>query len=127
MSEDMVPRSSVPLPHIVSPERFEQFVQASGLSQPNAPTAKRDRALLWVLFDTGITLSELCTLRRADVDLPTGILSVNSFALRYLQAGGDPQGLQALMGYEGMAPIRQYLRWYDQLLHDCTLDEAQQM
>jgi site-specific recombinase XerD len=40
----------------------------------------------------------------------------HSFALRYLQAAGDPHGLQALMGYEGMAPIRQYLRWYDQLL-----------
>jgi integrase/recombinase XerD len=42
----------------------------------------------------------------------------HSFALRYLQAGGNPQGLQALMGYEGMAPIRQYLRWHDQLLHE---------
>ena len=42
----------------------------------------------------------------------------HSFALRYLRAGGDPQGLQALMGYEGMAPIRQYLRWYTQLFHE---------
>jgi len=209
MSEDMVPRSSVPLPHIVSPERFEQFVQASGLSPSKTPTAKRDRALLWVLFETGITLSELCGLHRADVDLTTGILSVrgkggtirqmtlgapclrhllayldqvspaktnhvarrktgddplfvseldhaltksslssllsrlrtragstalaitpqhlrHSFALRYLQAGGDPQNLQALMGYEGMAPIRQDLRWHDQLLHNRIQDEAEQ-
>jgi site-specific recombinase XerD len=50
----------------------------------------------------------------------------HSFAFRYLQAGGDPQGLRALMGYEGMAPIRQYLRWYDQLLHDRTQDQAHQ-
>ena len=42
----------------------------------------------------------------------------HSFALRYLQAGGNPQGLQELMGYEGMAPIRHYLRWHDQLLHE---------
>ncbi len=42
----------------------------------------------------------------------------HSFALRYLQAGGNPAGLQELLGYEGMAPVRQYLRWYDQLLHD---------
>jgi len=42
----------------------------------------------------------------------------HSFALRYLRAGGNPQGLQESMGYEGMALIRQYLRWYDQLLHE---------
>ena len=42
----------------------------------------------------------------------------HSFAFRYLQAGGNPLGLQALMGYEGFASIRQYLRWHDQLLHE---------
>ena len=41
----------------------------------------------------------------------------HSFALRYLQAGGNPRGLQALLGYEGMAPVRQYLRWQNQLFH----------
>lgn len=56
-------------------------------------------------------------------DIRASLLRKN-FAARYLQTGGDPQGLQALMGYEGMAPIRQYLRWYDQLLHDRTQDEA---
>ena len=164
-------------------------------------TAARDQALLWVLFETGITVSEACTLRVADLDPQTGMLRVkgkggkerqmpleptcirhlrsylkqmdpttrrgltirkaggdplfaakgkqpltkngvtmvfarlrkragisesiispqilrHSFALRYLQAGGDPQGLQELMGYEGMAPVRQYRRWQDQLLHE---------
>jgi site-specific recombinase XerD len=41
----------------------------------------------------------------------------HSFALRYLQAGGNPRGLQELLGYEGMAPVRQYLLWQDQLFH----------
>ena len=50
----------------------------------------------------------------------------HSFALRYLQTGGDPQGLQALMGYEGMAPVRQYLRWYDQLVHGQTQKRAEE-
>ena len=44
----------------------------------------------------------------------------HSFALRYLQAGGDPHSLQELLGYEGMAPVRQYLRCYEQLLHEQT-------
>ncbi|GCE17149.1 hypothetical protein KDK_09490 [Dictyobacter kobayashii] len=42
----------------------------------------------------------------------------HSFAFRYLQTGGNPHGLQLLLGYEGMAPVRQYLRWYDQLVRD---------
>jgi site-specific recombinase XerD len=185
----------------VSPETFEQFVQASCPLETNTLTTKRDRALLWVLFDTGITLSELCMLRLFDVDGTTGILSVrgkggvirrmtlgatclshlhayldqahpakknalasrktghdplfcseqdhaltkssltslmnrlraragtsetaitpqllrHSFALRYLQAGGDPQGLREVMGYLGMAPVRQYLHWHSQWLHE---------
>jgi site-specific recombinase XerD len=201
MSEGAFPRASVPLPHVVPPERFEQFVHASCSSEANALTAKRDRALLWVLFETGITLSEVCTLRLADVDPTIGMLSVrgkggkirrmslgstclsylcsyldqahpakknsmarrktgddplfvseqdhaltkssltslvsrlrtraesseiaitpqllrHSFALRYLQAGGDPRGLQELLGYEGMAQVKLYLRWQSQLLHN---------
>ncbi len=194
MSERAFPRTSVPLPHVVSPVTFEQVMRA-GFSQQAKATrmAPRDRALIWVLFETGITVSEACALQVADLDLKTGLLRVrgkggrerqmalgatclshlrsyvrqmdpttreglvrrkaggdplfasegkqpltkngvtmvfarfrtrvgisesaispqilrHSFALRYLQTGGDPQGLQELMGYEGMAPIRQYLR-----------------
>jgi site-specific recombinase XerD len=180
-------------------------MRASFSRKTKAPEAKRlaarDQALLWVLFDTGITVSELCALRIVDLDQHTGLLRVmgkggkerqmplgsiclshlraylkqmepttrrglarrhaggdplfgsrgkqpltrngmtmvftrfrtragisekalspqilrHSFAFRYLQAGGNPHELQALMGYEGMAPIRQYLRWHDQLLHE---------
>jgi len=165
--------------------------------------ATRDRALLWVLFETGMTVSEVCALRVADLDLQVGLLRVrgkggqerlmplgvpclshlraylkqmepttrsglarrraggdplfgsrekepltrngvtmvfarfrtragltdtpmspqilrHSFALRYLQAGGNPRGLQALMGYGGMAPVRQYLRWQNQLFNNQT-------
>ncbi len=203
MSEESFPRASLPFPHVVSPETFDQFVQASCPLESKALTTKRDRALLWVLFDTGITLAEACALHLADVDPTVGILFVrgkggrvrripiattclshllsyldqaypgkknalarrktgddplfvseggrgltkssltslmsrlrtraggsetvmtpqnlrHSFALRYLQAGGDPQGLQELMGYEGMAPVRQYLRWHTQWLYDQT-------
>ncbi|GAC1646566.1 MAG: hypothetical protein NVS4B9_38480 [Ktedonobacteraceae bacterium] len=173
-------------------------------------TAARDQALLWVLFDTGITISEVRTLRVTDLDPQTGLLRVrgkggkerqmplgsiclshlrsylrktdpttksglvsrkaggdplfgskgkqpltkngvtmvfarfrkragisdtaispqilrHSFALRYLQAGGNPQGLQELVGYEGMAPVRQYLRWHNQLFHDQMQKEAEEV
>jgi site-specific recombinase XerD len=51
----------------------------------------------------------------------------HGFALRYLQAGGNPRGLQELLGYEGMAPVRQYLRWYEQLFHKQTQQESEVM
>jgi site-specific recombinase XerD len=50
----------------------------------------------------------------------------HSFALRYLQAGGNPRGLQALMGYEGMAPIRQHLHWHDQLFHNQKQNKSEE-
>lgn len=205
MSERAFPRTSVPLPHVVSPATFDQVMRASFSRKTKAPGAKRmaarDQTLLWVLFDTGITVSELCALRLADLDQHAGLLNVrgkggkerqmplgatclshlrsylrqmepttkrglarrlaggdplfgskckqpltrngvtmvfarfrtragisdttmspqmlrHSFALRYLQAGGNPRGLQELLGYEGVAPVRQYLRWHTQWLHD---------
>jgi len=214
MSERAFPRTSVPLPHVVSPATFEQAMRAGFSKQVQARGAKRliarDRALLWVLFETGITVAEVCALRVADLDQHTGVLRVrgkggnerqmplgpsclnhlrsylrpmnpatrrglarrqaggdplfgsagkqpltrngvtmvfarlrtraglsdttfspqvlrHSFALRYLQAGGNPRGLQELLGYEGMAPVRQYLRWYDQLLHEQTPQESEEV
>jgi len=178
---------------------FPQKTKAHGAKR----LAARDQALLWVLFDTGITVSELCALHLADLDQYAGVLRVrgkggkerqmplgatclshlraylkqmepttkrgltrrhaggdplfasegrqpltrngvtmvfarlrtrarisdttmspqmlrHSFALRYLQAGGNPRGLQELWGYEGMAQVRQYLRWQNQLFHNKT-------
>ena len=213
MSKCAFPRTGVPLPHIVSPATFDQVMRASFPRKRKMPGAKhmaaRDQALLWVLFDTGMTVSEVCALRVADLDQLVGSLRVrgkggqerqillgptclsylraylkqmepttkrglerrhaggdplfgskgkqpltrngvsmvftrlrtragigettmspqmlrHSFALRYLQAGGNPRGLQELMGYEGMAPIRQYLRWQDQLFHHQTQNQSEE-
>ena len=212
MSERAFPRTRVPLPHIVSPATFDQVMRAGFSQTAKAPGAKhlavRDQALLWVLFDTGITVTELCALRLADLDQHTGLLRVrgkegkerqmplgatclshlrsylkqmepttkrglarrhtggdplfgskgkqpltrngvtmvfarfrtragisdtsmspqmlrHSFALRYLQTGGNPRGLQELLGYEGMAPVRQYLRWQNQLFHNQTQNKGE--
>jgi len=214
LSEGAFPRTSVPLPHVISPATFDQIMRAGFSQKAQARETKRlaarDRALLWVLFDTGITVAEVCALRIADLDQQGSLLRVrgkggkerqmplgstclshllvylkqmdpttrrglarkhaggdplfgsqgkqpltrngmtmlfarfrkragisetkitpqvlrHSFALRYLQAGGNPQGLQELLGYEGMAPVRQYLRWYDQLLHEQTQQEREEV
>ena len=42
----------------------------------------------------------------------------HSFALRYLQAGGNPHSLKELLGYEGMPQVKRYLAWHDQLVRD---------
>jgi site-specific recombinase XerD len=212
MSESAFPRASIPLPDFVSPATFEQVMRAGVSPKAQGHGAERlgarDQALLWVLFDTGITVSELCALRVADLDLQTGLMRVrgkggqerqmalgpaclghlrwylkqmnpttrrgltrrkaggdplfgskgkqpltkngvtmvfarfrkragisgttispqvlrHSFALQYLQTGGSPQVLQELLGYEGMAPVKRYLRWHDQLLHEQTQQESE--
>jgi site-specific recombinase XerD len=51
----------------------------------------------------------------------------HSFALRYLQAGGDPRVLQELLGYAGMAQVRQYLRWHDEFVHKRTQLESEEI
>ena len=55
MSERAFPRTSVPLPHVVSPATFDQVMRASFPRKTKAPGAKRmaarDQALLWVLFE----------------------------------------------------------------------------
>jgi site-specific recombinase XerD len=213
MSERAFPRTTVPLPRFVSSATFDRVMRAGFSQAAKAPGAKhlaaRDQALLWVLFDTGITVSELCALHLADLDQHTGVLRVrgkggkerqmplgatclshlraylkrmeptttrglarrhaggdplfasrgkqpltrngvsmvfarlrkragisdttmspqnlrHSFALRYLQAGGNPRGLQALLGYEGMAPVRQYLRWQHQWFHHQTQNKSEE-
>ncbi len=81
------------------------------------------------LTKSGVT-SLLSRLRKragsSDIAITPQILR-HSFALRYLQAGGKPQGLQELLGYEGMAPVRQYLRWQNQLFHDQTQKRTEEI
>ena len=79
MSERAFPRTTVPLPRFVSSTTFDQVMRAGFYWTAKAPGTKhlaaRDQALLWVLFDTGITVSELCALRVADLDQHTGRLA----------------------------------------------------
>jgi site-specific recombinase XerD len=42
----------------------------------------RNRALLWVLWDTGLLVSEVCVLNLGDVDLTQGTLRVQGSGSR---------------------------------------------
>src|SRR5260370_35585688 len=64
----------------IEPEAFEQLLFAC--SPPNEQgamaerAAMRNRAILWVFYDTGMRVSELCGLRLSDFDRKHGVLTV---------------------------------------------------
>jgi site-specific recombinase XerD len=64
----------------IEPEEFEQLLLACtppGESGPMADRAAvRNRAILWLLYDTGIRVWELCGLRVGDFDRRHGVITV---------------------------------------------------
>ena len=64
----------------------------------------RDQALLWVLFETGITVSEVCALRVADLDQETASLRVR---------GKGEKERQMLLGPICLSHLRSYLKQMD--------------
>jgi site-specific recombinase XerD len=74
------PKVGKPLIRTIEPEEFERLLLACtppGEVGPFADrAAARNRAILWVLYDTGIRLSELCGLRLGDFDRKRALLTV---------------------------------------------------
>jgi len=74
------PKVGKPLIQTIEPEEFERLLLAcappneAGLHADRA--AVRNRAILWVFYDTGIRVSELCGLRVGDFDRRHGIFTV---------------------------------------------------
>jgi integrase len=69
-----------PLIQTIDSEEFERLLLACAPPNETGPIAERaavrNRAILWVLYDTGIRVSELCGLRVGDFDRRHGILTV---------------------------------------------------
>jgi len=74
------PKVGKPLIQTIDAEEFERLLLACTPPNETGPIAERaavrNRAILWVLYDTGIRVSELCGLRLADFDRRHGILTV---------------------------------------------------
>ncbi len=74
------PQVGKPLIQTIEPEEFERLLLACTPPNEAGPSATRaavrNRAILWVLYDTGIRVSELCGLRLADFDRKKGVLTV---------------------------------------------------
>lgn len=65
-SELIVPRQSPSLPPVLTPEEIENLIASINT---NTPQGLRDRAIVEVLYSTGIRRVELCNLKLQDVSL----------------------------------------------------------
>ena len=74
------PKVGKPLIRTIEPEEFERLLYACtppGEIGPLADrAASRNRAILWLLYDTGIRLAEVCNLRLGDFDRKHGVIIV---------------------------------------------------
>jgi integrase/recombinase XerD len=66
------PRAFQALPHYLTLEQVESLLDAPDVA---TPLGLRDRALLEVLYATGLRISELIGLRTSDVDFQVGLLT----------------------------------------------------
>jgi site-specific recombinase XerC len=78
--QDAVPKAQQGLPQPVESETFVRLLRACQLAGSsggqNASMTARNRAILWLLLDTGLQVSELCDLRIADVDCAGGTVTI---------------------------------------------------
>jgi integrase/recombinase XerD len=109
-----VPRPRVPPDAPVEPfkkEEVEALIKACDFSQEAVtdrrrkfvmprPTAKRDKAILLTLLDTGLRAGELCALRIADVDMKTGRVQVRP------GEAGKAKGGKGRVVYLGKSALR---------------------
>lgn len=91
----------------LEPEEWEHLLLAC---QPPKETGEltdrataRNRAILWVLFDTGMRVSEVCRLRLGDVDPEQGILRIR-------EKGSKER--RFTLGHEGLGHLLAYLDQY---------------
>jgi len=94
-AEVQAPKVGLDLPHYLSTEEVEKLLAAPGLS---TPAGLRDKAMLELLYATGMRVSELVSLRAEDLDSNLGLL-------RCKGKGGKerliPVGKSALKAVEG--------------------------
>lgn len=90
------PKLDKDLPEFLDPEKTMRLVTAP---TPGEPSGLRDRAILEVLYSTGIRVSELVGLNQDDVDLIAGAVKVR---------GKGKRERIALLGKESQTALRGY-------------------
>jgi site-specific recombinase XerD len=91
------PRLGERLPHYLSEEEVLRLIEAPDISHPQG---LRDRAILEVLYASGVRVSELVALSLPDIDFATGEMRVIG--------KGDKERV-VLLGHPALAALRAYL------------------
>jgi site-specific recombinase XerD len=95
-----VPKATNHLAHILTPEEFEQLLQACGPSGELMDHATaRNRALLWLFWETGLLVTEVCGLRLWDVDREQGQVRVLGLGAKARWVPVGASGWHALLCY----------------------------
>lgn len=107
------PMEKVPAP-IDRPDEVQPFteehIQALVRVAQESLNPLRDTALILLLLDTGMRLTELCTLRLKDIDLPRGTAQV-------LGKGNKTRSI--FIGKKTIQALREYLRREEREEDDC--------
>lgn len=102
-----LPQGGNGVSHQLEAEEWKRLLVAchppKGTGERAERAAARNRAILWVLFDTGMQASELCRLRVGDVDREQGVLVVQ---------GKGAKQRRLTLGHEGLSHVRAYLDTY---------------
>ena len=95
-----VPKATNHLAYILKPEEFEHLLRVCGPSGELVDHATaRNRALLWLFWETGLLVTEVCGLRLWDVDREQGQVRIQGpdAEARWVPVGAI--GLHALLCY----------------------------
>lgn len=110
--QDGVPKARQGLPQPVEPEAFVRLLRACQLTGSpggqNAGMTARNRAILWLLWDTGLQVCELCCLRLADVDRTSGTVTVcgkRGHARIFLLSKDGQRAVYAYLDQARLTPI----------------------
>ena len=102
-----LPQADARLLDVLEPEEWNRLLQACHSPKETRTladqAASRNRALLWVLFETGMRATEACRLRLGDVDQEQGVLVVR---------GKGSHERRLTLGQKGLHHLRAYLDGY---------------
>jgi integrase/recombinase XerD len=101
-----LPRLPAPLPKLVTLEQIDQLLEAPS---PSTPLGLRDRAMIHMLYATGMRISELCQLETRMLNSDVGVVRV--------RGKGSKERLVPV-GHQALSAVAEYLeQGRPQLLH----------
>ncbi|HEX4714380.1 MAG TPA: tyrosine-type recombinase/integrase, partial [Ktedonobacteraceae bacterium] len=108
-----VPQTSDGEPRLVDSRSFVRFLEAcqscKGNGRRDQEMYARNRAMLWLLLETGLSVSDLCRLRFSEVDIHTGVVTVRGAGCVRRIFPLSASGKEAVRTY--VEQVRMLLTW----------------